>query len=429
MYNAITKQFFFKTVLIAGLMFAFTYCVPPEQQQAEMLALQKAKRDSMRKVNYNKCAFKLSNADQYKLQDNWDSAIENYSCVVKLGCAEDFYDPLYEDLAFCFFKLGHIDSAAWAIEEGLMFNNTDRHMLELSAYYNKSDIDKQLQIWIQINSLYPDEIESMFTLADLYFDKEDYDAQIEILDQIILIDPSNKKADQQIVAAFESCGRDPLERIASAWENDKMNPNNANKYAKMLFDRGEYSTALIVLKEASSLHAGNRNIQNLLAQSYEMEFKMEEALAVYQDMAVKYPNDLVLGMKVVNLLIDDMKYQEALKIAEKALSSSGNDARALGVRGDIYFAVAENCSAGKGKLNFNDKLVYHMAWEDYKAAIAKGNSMVKGKYNMLNNSNNSMIISSKSDYFLASNANKVSGKVFKTVGECYSWITRQVTAK
>ena len=70
MYNAITKQFFFKTVLIAGLMFAFTYCVPPEQKQAEMLALQKAKRDSMRKANYNKCAFKLSNADQYKLQDH-----------------------------------------------------------------------------------------------------------------------------------------------------------------------------------------------------------------------------------------------------------------------------------------------------------------------------------------------------------------------
>ena len=45
------------TLVSAFLIVALlSQCVPPEQKQAEMLAAQKAKRDSMRKANYNKCA-------------------------------------------------------------------------------------------------------------------------------------------------------------------------------------------------------------------------------------------------------------------------------------------------------------------------------------------------------------------------------------
>ncbi len=424
-----TRSLLIAASMAAVMMSLFTYCVPAGQSQEEFLAVQKARRDSLRRVNHNKCEFKLSNADQYKLQENWSKAIENYRAVIDLGCAEDFWNPLYEDMALCYFKENKVDSAAWSIEEGLLYNNSDRHMLEVLAYYKHDDIAKQIEIWNHINTLYPGESETLFKLADLYATQGNFDAQIEMLDRVLAIDPANTKADQAIIKAYKDSGRDPLERYASAWENDKMNASNAYQYSKELFDRGELKTALEVLKQAATLHSGNRNIEELLAQAYEQDFQMDQALIVYQDLAAKYPADQTLVLKVVKLLTDAGQFQEALKVAEKAVVTTPANGQALAARGDIYYAAAENCSAGKNKLDFNDKLVYHMAYEDYRDAMEQGNSMVGAKLNFLKNPNNSMIISSKSDYFLASEANKVNSKTFKVIGDCYSWITRTVTVK
>ena len=422
-----SKKWLAPAILLAVFMTGLNYCVPPEQSQEEMLALQRAKRDSMRKANYNKCAFKLSNADQYKIQENWNNAIMNYQDVVELGCAEDFFDPLFEDMAYCYFKRGDVDSAAWSVREGLIYNNTDRHMLNLLTYYLRSKPEERLQAYVQITTLYPDDKDALFEMADVYNQLGDVDNQIETLDKVLNLDPGNTKAEQQIVAAYESSGRDPLERIASAWENDKMNATNAYRYGKMLFDRGDTQRALEVLKEASTMHSGNRSIMELLAQTYEYEFRMDQALAVYQDLANRYSTDQELTLKVVKLLLDSQKYQEALAVSEKAIATTIQNGKAVAARGDVYYAVAQSCSGMKKNLDFNDKLVFHMAYEDYNEAVKQGNSMVGSKLNYLKNPNNAMIIGSKSDYFLASEANKISAKTFKVLGDCYSWIKRTVT--
>jgi len=68
-----------------------------------------------------------------------------------------------------------------------------------------------------------------------------------------------------------------------------------------------------------------------------------------------------------------------------------------------------------------------MAYEDYQNALANGNSSVKSK--LQNMKKNEMIISSKSDYFLAPKTSKISSSEFKPVGDCYSWIKRTVKIK
>ncbi|HBY19175.1 MAG TPA: hypothetical protein DEH00_08405, partial [Candidatus Marinimicrobia bacterium] len=156
------------SLLLGGIF--LTNCAPQEQRSPEEIAaIQRAKRDSIRKANYNRCLFKMSNADQYKIQENWPAAIRNYKDVIELGCVEDFADPLFKDLAHCYFRNNQPDSAAWAIEEGLIYKPTDLHLLKLMAYYNRNNLDKTIEAWTRINNLYPGNTEYMFELADLYF--------------------------------------------------------------------------------------------------------------------------------------------------------------------------------------------------------------------------------------------------------------------
>lgn len=415
-------------VLMIAAVFTLTNCVPTEQvSQEEMLALQKARRDSIRKANYNKCAFKLSNGNQYKIQENWTQALDNYKGVLTLGCAEDFVNPLYEDMAWCYYKLGQTDSAAWAVDEGLIYLPGDKHLLELLAYYYRNDVEKSIQTYIRINSLFPGNVDYMFKLADYYNVAGRFDEQVEMLENILEIEADNTKAEQSIVQAYEASGRDPIERIASLYQANKMDAQYGYRYGKMLFERGDFATAMIVLEEAVGYNPSNRLLVELLGQVYELENKVDKATVLYVDLATKNGTDVNLLIKVSELFKNQFNFQEAMKWAEKAAATSGNDAKSLECRGEVYLAIADACSAAKPKVDFNDKLVFHMAYEDFQDAKTKGNNGVAAKMKYLKD--NELIIASQKDYFLAKDANRVGNKVYKPLGDCYSWITRTVTVQ
>ncbi len=408
------------SLLLGGLF--LTNCVPQEQMtQEERAAIQRARRDSLRKANYNRCLFKMSNAEQYKIQENWNSAIRNYKDVIDLGCAEDFADPLFKDLAHCYYKNDQTDSAAWAIEEGLVYKPTNLHMLKLMDYYNRGNLDQCIEAWSRINALYPDNTEYMFELADLYFEAGRYDDQIDLLEQILEIEPDNREAELSIIAAYEAKGIDPIELYAKNFESDKSNAQYAYQYARRLVDNRDYRTAITVLEESMKYNASSKSLAKLLAESYEKTDKFEEAISVYQDLSRRNPSDNSYLITISSLYREIGEYQRALDYANRAVELPPHNGKAMAERGEVYLAVAQ---ANTTNLNLNDKLVYHMAYEDFKQALEQGNRGVRNKIKFLED--NELIIMGQRDYFLATDANKVGPNEFRPIGEAYNWITRTV---
>lgn len=408
------------SLLLGGIF--LTNCAPQEQRSPEEIAaIQRAKRDSIRKANYNRCLFKMSNADQYKIQENWPAAIRNYKDVIELGCVEDFADPLFKDLAHCYFRNNQPDSAAWAIEEGLIYKPTDLHLLKLMAYYNRNNLDKTIEAWTRINNLYPGNTEYMFELADLYFKAGHYDEQIALLEEILQIEPDNKKAELSIIAAYEAKGVDPIELYAKNFETDKSNPQYAYQYAQRLIDSNNYVKAVTVLEEALKYNASNKSLTEMLAESYVNTGQQDKAVLVYEDLAQKNPTDNELLIKISSLYREMGQYQKALQFADRAVKIPPHNGKAMAERGEVYLAIAQ---ANTVSLNLNDKLVYHMAYEDFKEALKQGNNNVRSKINFLES--NELIITGQRDYFLATDANKVGPNEFRPVGEGYAWITRTV---
>ncbi|MCK4530290.1 MAG: hypothetical protein KAU44_03865, partial [Candidatus Marinimicrobia bacterium] len=81
----------------------------------------------------------------------------------------------------------------------------------------------------------------------------------------------------------------------------------------------------------------------------------------------------------------------------------------------------------KGKIDCNDKIVYHMAYEDYKKSKELGNFNAQFRVKYLYD--NDLTIAKAKDRFLIGDANKVSSNTYKPLGESYSWITRTVSVK
>ena len=127
-----------------------------------------------------------------------------------------------------------------------------------------------------------------------------------------------------------------------------------------------------------------------------------------------------LGLPLLTKILSNKEqYPEALEWSEKAVSMSGQKGEAIYQRAEVYFSLAESCS--RDPLTFWDKVVYEIAWEDYKTASNKGYSHAKSRRNFIGDN----FITTSSDWFM-----RPEGEQEVTPqGECYSWIDKSIKRK
>ena len=93
----------------------------------------------------------------------------------------------------------------------------------------------------------------------------------------------------------------------------------------------------------------------------------------------------------------------------------------------VLETLAEMTTLEKGKIDCNDKIVYHMAFEDYKKSKELGNFNAQFRLKYLYDSD--LTIAKAKDRFLIGEANKVNANTYKPLGASYSWIERTVTVE
>ena len=101
------------------------------------------------------------------------------------------------------------------------------------------------------------------------------------------------------------------------------------------------------------------------------------------------------------------------------MNISGKNGEAIYQRAEVYFSVAESCS--NDPLSFWDKIVYEIAWYDYKAASNKSYSQAYSRRDFVGEN----LITTSADWFMRPDGEK---EVLPQ-GECYSWIKTLVKRK
>ncbi|MFA6618735.1 MAG: hypothetical protein WCT23_06690 [Candidatus Neomarinimicrobiota bacterium] len=410
-------------LLITGLY----NCVPP-QSYADTKEINEAKEQKKAEL-INKAKFRLSNGQQYKIQQNWEDALVNYKAVIDMGFAEDFVDPLFKDIALCYNKLGKPDSAAYYIDEGLSYDGTNQHLLQLSAYYKEraGDYESALHIYQQYNALYIDDIEYIAKQANAYDMLGLYDEELDTWEAIISIDPNNNTAINAIISVLDKMGRDPKEFYQKAWENNPSDASKGLSYINALVNGADYKTAITVATQTLALNPTNETLVKKLAECYEYNGQAQEGLVVLEKYARSNPRDINMQIDVTNKNVEMGNYEKAYNIISNAIKIAPQNKEVYFARAKVLETVAEIGTLEKGKIDCNDKIVYHMAYEDYQTSKKLGNFNAQFRIKYLYD--NDLTIAKAKDRFLIGQANKAGTNTYKALGASYSWIDRTVTVE
>ena len=422
-----TKKWLLMSFLLVVLLFGVYNCVPP-QAQSNTDEINAAKQQRKEEV-LNKCKFRLSNGRQYMIQQSWTEALKNYRFIINAGCAEDFVDPLFKDMAQCYMKLNKPDSAAYFIDQGLSYDATNRHLLQLSAYYKEraGDYEGAIAIYQQYNALYLDDIEYLSKQANAYDMLEMYDEELDTWEYILDIEPDNNDAINAIISVLGKMGRDPKEFYQKAWENNMTDASKALSYINALFNEGNYKDAISVAKQSIQFNPQNITLIKKLAESYDNNAQPEEGLQVLENYAKSNPRDINMQVDVTLRNLDFENYEKAYNIISNAIKLAPQNREVYFVRGKVLETLAEMTTLEKGKIDCNDKIVYHMAYEDYKKSKELGNFNAQFRIKYLYD--NDLTIAKAKDRFLIGDINKVNTNTYKPIGASYSWITRTVTVE
>ncbi len=406
-----------KNFLIAGivLLLVGAGCVPPEE------ATPQEEENQMSLIERNKeCDLYLSFAITNYQNRDYEGAVRNFKNVIDLGCSKRNTKEIYPWLSRSYVELSKLDSAYWAIRQGIKYQEDDVEMLELAAWVaGKLEItDDQIYYVQEILDLDPGNTKVLDDLVELLNQQGDYKEMLAILKIWLKIDPDNKKAMGELRHAYEMLGMDPVEIDKERCEKDPSNSQFCMAYAKALESRGEYMELPSLLNNILSYNSDNQDAMEMLAKAYLQMDNDDKAIKTYENL-FNLNRSYQVAIEISKIFLDKGDYSNALDWAETAIKVSNGKGAAYYARGEVYLEAGSSCSSGNG-LSFSDKLVYEMAYEDYSKAIEKKYFQARARKEALEE-----LITTSADWFMRPEGQTEA----RPEGACYSWIKRTVRKK
>lgn len=407
------------TLGIAAAVMTLQMCVPPPAGEGEEEpALTKEELERRER----ECLIALSNAWEYFKNREFESSVRNYLKMVNLGCGEENAEEVYVYFGRAYIELGNLDSAIWAFKQGLRYLPEDKNLLENIAYAlrRQGNIDEQIYYYERYLEVDPTNVEIFATLTDLLRQAERYDDLVITLQRWLEVEPNNPRVQTDIIDAYEAAGKDPLTFIRQRWEDNPSNAQWGIDYAAKLVENLDYALAYRVLEGVIQHTPTASGAYELLASAALDEGDIDRAISALERLFGLDRTDEKPALELARACLRKGEFPRALEWAETALKVSTNGGEALYARAEIYYTAADDCVGGheSGAPNFQDKLVFQMAFEDYRSAVNKGYRRARTRSDFLGKN----LIPSKGDWFLQ----PADLRVFKPEGDCYNWITRTV---
>jgi len=400
------------------------HCVPPPATEATE---EKAEAPAAEKKNYDErlCNRYLSFAFAYYQNQDWKGCVKNYRKMLNNDCGEAFADQIYPYMGRAYRELRtegdhYLDSAAFTYQHGLEILPSHTMMRKNLAYVYRLQGKTNMEIreYEKLSERDPENVEYYQELSRLYFKAERFEDVTWAVGKILEIEPNNQQAINDRMLAYQKLGKDVIEVQKEAWENNPSVSNGID-YATALEGKQQYNEAVAVLKKLAASNPNNFNVWDKLGRNYKDLGDKENIIRTYTHISEKIsPRDLNVIANIVQAHLDLYHFQEAYGWAKKAMSINSDSRTSYKLMGDVYYAAAEFNIASR-EVNFEDKLVYKLAYDNYKIASEKGEFSVRSRIDYLKEYR----IPTSEDWFM--NKYDSSGKdrtSFKPLLDCYNWI-------
>jgi tetratricopeptide (TPR) repeat protein len=251
-------------------------------------------------------------------------------------------------------------------------------------------------------------------MGNLYVRVNQYDEAIAAYEKTLALQPNDAETRQTLAALYQAAGREEaaLANLETALAQKPDDFRLAFNLAQARFKRQEYDKAIALLSRFRQLESADGNALELLGEAQSRLGRHREALQTFEQLIAARPTAKKILVSMSHCYRELGDFPAARRMANKALAADAEYGAAHLALGLLYESCAEKCVAKKGKSEFDDKLVYELAYRQYEKALqdAEARAEARQHLNFL-----AALIPQTEDRFM----NK--GKD-KAAGSCYQWI-------
>ncbi|NOZ61529.1 MAG: tetratricopeptide repeat protein [Calditrichaeota bacterium] len=394
-------------------------CVPTAQQQGPQISpeRQKAIQDSLTQVYERKMALNFSLGYENYKNKMYSNAIPYFWKVAKLDTINK-YKNLFTYLSDSYIKLNKADSAQIALEMGVQrFPNIAHLHRSLGYIYdNLGRIEEAIDQYEKALAIDEKRPADWKRLALLYIKNDQTDDAIRAYEKVVKLDPNDNDAQQTLSKLYKSTGNADaaIQQMESVKKLDPQNTENLFNLGKEYFNVAEYEKAISNFGAMLSLKPNDVQAMTYLASALQNVGNYKRAINIYKEVVKMEPDNKKIYTDIATCYKELKQFSTARKYANKALKIDNQYGLAYIVRAEIFEAAVDECmrQTGKDVADFDDKLVYELAYKEYKKATTdlQFKDTAQARLNYLKD-----FIPKKEDRFFHKGQTKPKKK-------CYSWI-------
>tara|TARA_B100000902_G_scaffold37187_1_gene44512 strand:- start:2902 stop:4170 length:1269 start_codon:yes stop_codon:yes gene_type:complete len=377
----------------------------------------------------NDCSLFLSFASTNWKGKDYRGCIDQYKTAIYCGCVKGDEKNLFRYLGRSFIEVGKPDSASWAFNQGLKNNPNDEVLLEYAAWNagKLNNIQEQLYFIERLLEINPENVRALERMNDTYKKNEMFEEQLRILEVWLNIDSENKKAMSEKKVAYSKLGKDEIEIDKERWNSDKSNIQYGLDYAEGLIEKGDNELAIDVCNELMVYDDSNKRLLKVISNALINSYQESKALQYLEKLGGLDSNNINTLLEIADVCMNIGEFKKGYNWVNKAIALKTSPGKCYFQRAELLVALVEYNIGDE--VDFCDRLVYDLAWEDYNTSYNNGYLNAKVYKDQLDD-----FITTKGDWFL--NAEKFeelspsNDDCYKLKGsDCYKWLERKVYSK
>lgn len=326
------------------------------------------------------------------------------------------FDKVFNYLGQAYFKLGRADSALHVYALGVARFPADDNLRRNLAFLHTSRGDYAAAItqYRELQQRGQATLEDLRKLAALYRRTGREQEALPLFETLVAANPADAEARRQLEELYQASG-ETEKWLASLEQTLARQPEDTLSLLRLAgarLERREYEAALALLDRYLTLAPSTAKALGLKGEAQKNLGQFAAALATFEQARALAAQDLTLLVQAAACHRGLRQYAAARSCAQQALQRRADYGSALLVLGEIYEACARECVRAKGRVEFDDKLVFQLAYEAYDQAQQDAATRTEVKQRMAALAS---LLPGSEDYFM----NKNHGQA---TGPCYAWL-------
>ena len=340
-----------------------------------------ARQDSIAKANERELKIARMFAYDNLKQGNNMNARKYLWKVVELDVKDQYND--WARIYQTYIETNQTDSATIVLRMGLERHPEDPFLNSTLGFILKAQGQYQEALDLYLNAMQGDSanVDYHKKAAELYEQLDMPEQAIAEYETVVEMSPEDQDAKDKLTSLIRM-HRDPAEYIARLEEDVANQPDNVDKRFELMTAYADQAQNENVVTQADELIALDPKLQEAhrrKAVALENLNRLDDAIATYKTMLEAFPEYNEARIRIADnyRLLDNFK-QARNWVLEARKANGGTSWEADYILGQTYESSGDKCSGGRG-LEFDDKLVYVVAYGLYQKAADGDNYDIKDK--------------------------------------------------